>query len=255
MRRKLPEVSRAVFWRPRHHPTPIYPQRSRAGRQRGTGRKGGWLSLSLRSAPAAAGTDPGTWRAAWGTQRNSGSCCAGWCDSPHLTLCFQRPGWKKQQKALSISEQWDLQGQWRHGKEAVCQCRRRKRRGFDPWVWNILCRKKWQTHSNILAWEIPWTEEPGRLQSMGSQRVRPDRAHTGRGGNFIYMAPPDGLTLKQTTQNPGRLADPTFLAWYVWRVIFSWEAKRRNACKDHRRQDLWKSFCLDVVPPTPNLGF
>ena len=28
------------------------------------------------------------------------------------------------------------------------------------------------THSGILAWEIPWTEEPGVLQSMGSQRVR-----------------------------------------------------------------------------------
>ena len=28
------------------------------------------------------------------------------------------------------------------------------------------------THSNILAWKIPWTEKPGRLQSMGSQRVR-----------------------------------------------------------------------------------
>ena len=27
------------------------------------------------------------------------------------------------------------------------------------------------THSSILAWEIPWTEEPGRLQPMGSQRV------------------------------------------------------------------------------------
>ena len=30
------------------------------------------------------------------------------------------------------------------------------------------------THSSILAWEIPWTEEPGRLQSMGSPRVRHD---------------------------------------------------------------------------------
>ena len=27
------------------------------------------------------------------------------------------------------------------------------------------------THSNILAWKIPWTEEPGRLQSMGHERV------------------------------------------------------------------------------------
>ena len=29
-------------------------------------------------------------------------------------------------------------------------------------------------HSGILAWEIPWTEEPGGLQSIGSQRVRHD---------------------------------------------------------------------------------
>ena len=28
------------------------------------------------------------------------------------------------------------------------------------------------THSSILAWRIPWTEGPGRLQSMGSQRIR-----------------------------------------------------------------------------------
>ena len=28
-----------------------------------------------------------------------------------------------------------------------------------------------ETHSNILAWKIPWTEEPGRIQSMGLQRV------------------------------------------------------------------------------------
>jgi len=32
------------------------------------------------------------------------------------------------------------------------------------------------THSSILAWEIPWTEEPGGLQSMGSQRVRHDQS-------------------------------------------------------------------------------
>ena len=32
------------------------------------------------------------------------------------------------------------------------------------------------THSSILAWRIPWTEEPGGLQSMGQQRVRHDRA-------------------------------------------------------------------------------
>ena len=33
------------------------------------------------------------------------------------------------------------------------------------------------THSSILAWKIPWTEEPGGLQSMGSQRVRHDSTY------------------------------------------------------------------------------
>ena len=32
--------------------------------------------------------------------------------------------------------------------------------------------KEMATHSSIFAWKIPWTEEPGGLQSMGSQRVR-----------------------------------------------------------------------------------
>ena len=34
--------------------------------------------------------------------------------------------------------------------------------------------KELATHSSILAWRIPWTEEPGRLQFMGSQRVGRD---------------------------------------------------------------------------------
>ena len=34
--------------------------------------------------------------------------------------------------------------------------------------------KEMATHSSILAWKIPWMEEPGRLQSMGSQRVGHD---------------------------------------------------------------------------------
>ena len=36
--------------------------------------------------------------------------------------------------------------------------------------------KETATHSGILAWDIPWTEEPGGLQSMGSQRVGCDLA-------------------------------------------------------------------------------
>ena len=40
--------------------------------------------------------------------------------------------------------------------------------------WKDLLEKEMATHSSILAWEIPWTEETGRLQSMRSQRVGHD---------------------------------------------------------------------------------
>ena len=42
-------------------------------------------------------------------------------------------------------------------------------------------------HSSILAWEIPWTEEPGRLQSLGSQRV---------GRDLVTEQPPSKTYLK-----------------------------------------------------------
>ena len=38
--------------------------------------------------------------------------------------------------------------------------------------WEAPLEKGMATHSSILAWRIPWTEEPGGMQSMGSQRVR-----------------------------------------------------------------------------------
>ena len=46
----------------------------------------------------------------------------------------------------------------------------------ETWVQTLsqedLLEKAMATHSNLLAWEIPWMEEPGKLESMGSQRVR-----------------------------------------------------------------------------------
>ena len=60
------------------------------------------------------------------------------------------------------------------------------------------------THSNILAWRIPWREEPGRLQSMGSQRVGHDMTSSNR--NYLPKAPnishwgPQHMDLGRETQ-------------------------------------------------------
>ena len=51
---------------------------------------------------------------------------------------------------------------------------------WETWVqsvgWEDLLEKEMVTHSSTLAWKIPRTEKPGRLQSIGLQRIRNDRA-------------------------------------------------------------------------------
>ena len=47
--------------------------------------------------------------------------------------------------------------------------------------WEDLLKKEMATHSSILAWRIPWTEDPGGLQSMRSQRV---------GHDYVAKPPP-----------------------------------------------------------------
>ena len=64
-------------------------------------------------------------------------------------------------------------------KEHTCHCRRHKRCGFSPLVGKIPLRRAtfkvgMATQSGILAWRIPWTEEPRRLQTIESQRVGHD---------------------------------------------------------------------------------
>ena len=57
---------------------------------------------------------------------------------------------------------------WFGGKEFACQS---GRPGFDLWVEEDLLEKEMPTYSSTLAWEIPWTEEPGVLQPMVSQEL------------------------------------------------------------------------------------
>ena len=70
---------------------------------------------------------------------------------------------------ISGTEPWDGQG------ELVRHHRFELSLPGDPGAslgWEDPLEKEVATHSSILAWRIPWTEEPGGLQSMGSHRVR-----------------------------------------------------------------------------------
>ena len=54
---------------------------------------------------------------------------------------------------------------WFRWQRICLQC---GRSGFNPWVRKIPGEEEMATHSSILTWETPWTEEPGGLQFMGS---------------------------------------------------------------------------------------
>ena len=97
------------------------------------------------------------------------------------------------------------------GQESSCQCRRHKRCDLIPGLGRSP-DEGMATHSSILAWSTPWTEEPGRLQSMGSQELGMTewhacmrahacaRAHT---HTHTHRSFPGGSDCKQSCCNAG----------------------------------------------------
>ena len=80
-------------------------------------------------------------------------------------------------KSLEALERtWDFPG-GASDREPACLYRRHRRRRLDPSVGKMPWRRKWQL-THFLDWKIPWTEDPGRLQSMGLQRVGCNSAST-----------------------------------------------------------------------------
>ena len=83
----------------------------------------------------------------------------------------------------------------------------------ETWVqslgWQDPMEEEMATHSSILAWKIPWTEKPSKLQSMGSQRVRHDRART--------HARSSNNTSEYTTET----IESRILKWYMYTSVHS----------------------------------
>ena len=78
---------------------------------------------------------------------------------------------RKRNGRFTIPGRFSIQVGGASGKEAAGQCRRRKRDvGLIP-VSGRSPGAGTTTHSSIPVWSIPWTEEPGGLQSMGSRRA------------------------------------------------------------------------------------
>ena len=80
-------------------------------------------------------------------------------------------------------------------------------------LWKVMA-----THSSILAWRIPWTEEPGRLQSMGLQRFRPNWAtNTQRHSQFNRLCLPEHSDGKESVCQAGGMGSISRFRKFPWR--------------------------------------
>ena len=118
-------------------------------------------------------------------------------------------------------------------------------------------------HSSTIAWKIPWTEEPGKLQSMGSQRVGHDWAtsfsfiQTPQGGGtpFLKHEP----TLYQLRIKADFLFPPdsvsVFFIWFQWaekaKILASQHAFLNPTPKTHTQFPLAIIFIFPSLPSLP----
>ena len=112
---------------------------------------------------------------------------------------------------------------------------------FLSLVWEDTLEEEMATHSSILAWEIPWTEEPGGLQSRGSQKIRQDWVHSHAHIQVSWKGFPDlsGWGISATYRSPPYwvsffLVPDTMAGVHVFMQLFntsldSLEAPQRQA--------------------------
>ena len=106
---------------------------------------------------------------------------------------------------------------WWHRRQGICLWCRRP--GFNPWVRNP-GRREWLPNSSIFDWRTPWTEEPGGLHSMDSQRVGHNWATNTFTFSFHFLTVPPFTYLSS--------------CWWTFPV---WSIKRKS-CNEHS----WTSF-------------
>ena len=96
------------------------------------------------------------------------------------------------------------------------------------------------THASILAWRIPWTEEPGRLQSLGSQRVR----HNWSNWTYTNLGNSSSLSIHRVMSTMGTVMVTCWDDWTVnWDMTcnlhWSWNRSLGTSLVVH-----WLSICL-----------
>ena len=103
--------------------------------------------------------------------------------------------------------------------QSIKVCLKCRRPRFDPWVGNIPWRRKWQPDFSILAWEIPRTEESGRLQTQLKQLSRHSRI-----ARFVWS---QRVRVDWATKPTYLPTSSNIWASYMALVVKNWLANKR----------------------------
>ena len=120
------------------------------------------------------------------------------------------------------------------GKESTCHCRKHKKIWVGSLVQEDLLEKEMATCSSILAWKIPWTEEPGRATVHGPQRVRHDWVTKHTQAHVCFLSSVQSLSCVRLFATP-------------------WTAARQASLSITNSQSLLKLMSIESVMPSSHL--
>ena len=104
------------------------------------------------------------------------------------------------------------------------------------------------THSSILAWRIPWTEEPGRLQSMQSQKVEHDWVTACMHAHRYYLSWSDRSSLSMEKRCCSTLGIKFWtLVWHEFLQPWMWVGMVKGRCVLECREVMGRAFPLSQV--------
>ena len=160
------------------------------------------------------------------------------CPTLHNPMDCSPPGFSVhgifQARVLGTNKLWDSRLDFPAGSDGKASAYN----AGDPGStlgWEDLLEKKMATHSNILTWKIPWTEKPGGLQSMRSQRVGHNWAAEHSTHTYvyiwIYIHNIKHITKKSQILPTIKTVDyctsitffPRVLLYWLWKLDSSWK--------------------------------